>query len=476
MTRISDRTATQTEPTSPGGRTHNVVVIGGGVVGCAVLRSFALAGLEPLMLERGPDILSGASKANSALLHTGYDATPGSLELACVRDGYSEYLSVRERLGLPLLQTSAIMIAWDEDEASRLPELVERARRCGVTDVRAIGRDELYQREPNLARHAVQAVLVPGEHVIDPWSAPLAYALQAQANGATIRRNSEVTGGQFVDGIWHLETTLGPVRARVVVNCSGLFGDIVEAICRPSPFEIRPRKGQFVVFDKPAFQLVSATILAVPNKRTKGVLLARTAFGNLLLGPTAEEQDDRENASVNSDVLSSLVTRGRKILPALESQTITATFAGLRPATQHSDYQIEALPERQWISVSGIRSTGLTGSLGIARHVRSLYEEHFSSIEDLPDPAWIRVPNLCEADPRPYQGADCGEIVCHCEWVTCSEIKKALTGPLPAGDIGGLRRRTRCMMGRCQGFYCSARVAEIAAGLFEPGLTTRIAS
>lgn len=453
---------------------REVVVIGGGVVGCAVLRAFALAGLAPLLLERGPDLLSGASKANSALLHSGYDAAPGSLELACVKAGYAEYLEIRERLGLPLLKTSAIMVAWDEDAAARIPAVVERAHRCGVTDLRPMGRDELYRREPNLARHAVAAVLVPSEHVIDPWSAPLAYALQALANGAEIRRSCAVTGGRFEGGIWQLDTEKGPLRARIVVNCAGLHGDLIEAICRESPFTIRPRKGQFVVFDKPAARLLTATILAVPNERTKGVLLARTAFGNLLLGPTAEDQDDRECAAVDSQVLAELLVRGKRILPGLASQIVTATFAGLRPASQHSDYQIEALPERQWITVGGIRSTGLTGSLGIARHVLGLYGEYFGALVETRDPVWIRVPNICEAEPRPYQSSGSGEIVCHCEWVTRGEIERALAEPLPAGNLGGLQRRTRCMLGRCNGFYCSSRIVELTAGRFDPPLAAEI--
>jgi glycerol-3-phosphate dehydrogenase len=143
---------------------------------------------------------------------------------------------------------------------------------------------------------------------------------------------------------------------------------------------------------------------------------------------------------------------------------VTATYAGLRPATQFKDYQIEALPDRAWISVAGIRSTGLTGSLGIARHVAGLFSQHFGRLADAPAPLWPAVPNLAEHRPRPHQQPGYGEIVCHCELVTRKEIEAALAGPLPAGDLGGLKRRTRCLMGRCQGFYCSARVAELAAG------------
>jgi len=440
---------------------RDLVIVGAGVVGCALFRRFALGGLKPLLLERGPDILGGASKGNSAMLHTGYDGMPGSLELACVRAGYREYLEIRERFNLPLLETGGLLVAWNAAEATKLPAIAAQARENGVEDVRLLDRAELRRREPNLGPAAEAAVLIPGEHIIDPWSPSLAYVLQGIAHGGEVRRNAAVVGGGFDGRLWRLETAAGPVFARVVINAAGLFGDRVEAIARPAPFAIRPRKGQFVVFDKPAHRLVTASILPVPTERTKGVMIARTAFGNLIVGPTAEDQDDREDASVTEPVLRALVARGREMLPALAHVDVTATYAGLRPATEFKDYQIAALPGRNWIAVAGIRSTGLTGALGIAQHVAGLYAEHFGRLSEV-EPIWRPVPNLAEHAPRACARPGYGEIVCHCELATRAEIEAALEGPLPAGDLGGLKRRTRAMMGRCQGFYCSAHVAAIA--------------
>jgi glycerol-3-phosphate dehydrogenase len=272
-----------------------------------------------------------------------------------------------------------------------------------------------------------------------------------------------------------LTTSSGPIEARVVVNAAGNYGDLVEAIARASPFHIKPRKGQFVVFDKPAAKLTGASILPVPTERTKGVMVVRTAFGNLIVGPTAEDQEDRAEAAADEGQLRSLIDKAIGMVPALAGETVTATYAGLRPATEFKDYQIEALPDRAWITVAGIRSTGLTGSLGIARHVAGLYSQHFGRLVDNPSPVWTPVPNLAEHRPRPHQRPGYGEIVCHCELVTRSEIESALAGPLPAGDLGGLKRRTRCMMGRCQGFYCSARIAELAGGRL-PAVATQSAA
>jgi glycerol-3-phosphate dehydrogenase len=443
----------------------DVGIIGGGVVGLALLRRFSLAGLKCVLLERGVDILSGASKGNSALLHTGFDAPPKSLELKCMQAGYAEYLKIREKLNLPLVESAGLVVAWNEAELAALPEIAAKAHKNGVTDVRVISQTELRLKEPRLARSALGAVFVPGEHIIDAWSAPLAYAHQALAHGAVILRNAEVTGGRFADGDWQLATRQGTITARVVINAAGTFGDLVEAIARPSPFKISPRKGQFVVFDKPAYKLVRAIILPVPTPRTKGVVLFRTAFGNLAIGPTAEDQEERETATCDEATLRHLKSRAIEMLPAIEGIGVNAIYAGLRPATEHKDYVIEAIADRNWITVGGIRSTGLTSSLGIANHVRELYARNFGKLpKKQPEPIFTPVPNLTEDRIRPYLKG--GEIVCHCELVTRGEIDAALEGPLPAGDLAGLKRRTRAMMGRCQGFYCAAHVAAITKGHF----------
>jgi glycerol-3-phosphate dehydrogenase len=442
----------------------DLAVIGGGVVGCALFRRFCLSGLKAVLLERGADILSGASKGNSAMLHTGFDAPSGSLEQACVQAGYAEYVAIHEAFNLPLLETGGLMVAWTDEDLARLPAVVAQAHRNGVADVHQIDAAEVRKREPSLAPDALGGVFVPREHIIDPWSAPLAYVLQGIALGGAVRRGCDVTGGEFSAGEWRLATSQGPLTTRVVVNAAGLQGDIVEAIARPSPFAIRPRKGQFVVFDKPAVKLVTSSIMPVPSERTKGVMMARTIFGNLLVGPTAEEQEDRDHATLDRAQLEALIVRGTRILPALAGIGVNAAYAGLRPATQFKDYVIEAIPGANWITTAGIRSTGLTGALGVAAHAAELYTRYFGTLVGGARKVQVTVPNLAEHRPRPCSEPGNGEMVCHCELVTRREIEGALTGPLPATDLGGLKRRTRAMMGRCQGFYCSARVAALAKG------------
>jgi len=461
-----------TDSATRGTPPFDVAVIGGGVVGCAMARRFTLEGARVVLVERGTDILSGASKGNSAILHTGFDAPPGSVELACMQEGYREYLEIHRRMNLPLLETGALVVAWSEEDLARLDAIVSQAHANGVTDVMRIDGRELQAREPALARSALAAVRVPGEHLIDPWSAPLGYLRQAVLHGAQVRLGTEILAGDFDGEFWTLRAASGELKARTVINCAGLFGDTLEErLLGEAAFRIQPRKGQFVVYDKAAAKLIGHIILPVPNERTKGIVFTRTIFGNLLVGPTAEEQDDRVHAGVESQTLQYLMDAAQARIPGLTGMPVTATYAGLRPASDKKEYRIRDLPERHWITVGGIRSTGLTAALGIARHIHRLYADRQSHAA-LSNLQWPQLPSLAEHLPRDWQQPGYGEIVCHCEMVTEREIRQALDAPLPPGDFGGLKRRTRACMGRCQGFYCGARVAELSAGRLAIPLAT----
>ena len=446
----------------------DIAVVGAGVVGCAIARRFTLEGARVVVIEKAQDILEGASKANSAIMHTGFDAPHDSLELSCVREGYREYAAIHHQLGLPLDKTGAHVVAWSRDECDRLDDILAQAHRNGITDARLVGATELHHREPNLGSQALAAVVVPGECIIDPWTAPYAYLNQALENNASVFLDCEVIAGEFGGGIWNLETTRGVLKSRVVVNCAGLFGDILdELLLGKTKFAIKPRKGQFVVFDKAASKLAGSIILPVPTPHTKGVVICPTVFGNLLVGPTAEDQDSRTDASTDEATLRALIEIAHNRFPALADMPITAAYAGLRPATEHKEYQIEAEPDRNWISVGGIRSTGLSAALGIARHVFRLYENLGEKHCPIDNPIFPRTAMLAESGIRAWRRKGHGEIVCHCELVTELEIRQALSGSLPARSLSGLKRKTRVTMGRCQGFYCSARLAELTGGHFD---------
>lgn len=443
---------------------YDVAIIGGGVVGCAVARRFALAGARIVLIEKGADILSGASKANSAILHTGFDAPASSLELELVKAGRQEYLEICDSLNLSLLKTGALVCAWSDLEAAKLAAIEAQGRANGIDGLRLLDGADARGTMPGLAGHLVAALEVEGEHVIDPWSAPLAYLSQAVALGGRLLRNAELLKGTF-DGQWTLETSAGSVKAHSVVNAAGLYGDIVdERLGFAAEFRIRPRKGQFVVLDKAAFPYVPRIVLPVPTEITKGIVVCPTAFGNVIVGPTAEEQEDRVRATVETETLEALLQRAAEIVPALEHMPVTAVYAGLRPASEEKGYRVFTRPERRAITLGGIRSTGLSAALGLAQHALALhagFSERFEAPADIPP---VHVPNLSETRERDWQRPDHGEIVCHCELVTKREIEAALDSAVPPGDFGGLRRRTRAGMGRCQGFYCNARLAEMTRG------------
>ncbi len=276
----------------------------------------------------------------------------------------------------------------------------------------------------------------------------------------------EILGGDFSGGRWSLRTNDGVLEAAAIINCAGLFGDkIEEALLGETSFTIKPRKGQFVVFDKPAARLLRHIILPVPTERTKGIVVTPTIFGNVLVGPTADEQDSRVDAGTDHATLEMLKAKGEEMLPGLAQVNVNAIYAGIRPATEQKHYRVRHEPARNYIVLNGIRSTGLTAALGLALHAWELY----GGGAEQSAPAISGVPRLAECAPRDWQEDNHGEIICHCELVTRREIEAALQGPLPAGDFGGLRRRTRAGMGRCQGFYCNASLAALSTGkLQEP--------
>jgi glycerol-3-phosphate dehydrogenase len=447
----------------------DVAVIGAGVGGAAVARALSAFELRTVLLEAGPDVGTGTSKANTAILHTGFDAAPGSMEARLVARGYTLMGRYAEEVGIPVERTGACLVAWNDEELAQLPGIEEKARANGREDLRRLGAEELYRLEPHLGPGARGGLLVPGESVLCPFTATLALATEAVVNGVDLRLNRRVTS-VGTDGSCHLlHCGSEPVAARWVVNAAGLQADTVEELLGFSRFRVRPRRGELIVFDKMARRLVRHVLLPVPTKRSKGVLVAPTVFGNLLLGPTADDVPDKDDRSTTRAGLDFLRAKAAQILPPLLGEEVTATYAGLRAATESSDYQLHLDRDRRYLCLGGIRSTGLSASLGIAEHALELLS---GSLAPVPKPArkTIRMPPVGESMVRPHEDAplvardpDYGRIVCHCERVSLGEIRDALRATIPARSLDGLRRRTRALQGRCQGFFCLARLVSLLA-------------
>ena len=446
----------------------DVAIVGAGVVGCAIARELSRFDLRVTLLEAAPDVGAGTSKANTALLHTGFDAKPGTLEARLVARGYELLGDYAERVGIPVERTGAVLVAWSEDQVAEFPGIVERARANGHTDLRELGAEELYRREPHLGPGAHGALEVLGEGIVCPFTTPLAYATEALLAGCDLRRSTPVSAvSRLEGGGFRIETPAGALSARYLVNAAGLRSDELDRTLGHDGFTITPRRGELIVFDKLARPLVRQIVLAVPTKVTKGVLIAPTVFGNVMLGPTADDVRGKDDTASTREGLDHLTAEGARIMPELLRHDVTAVYAGLRAATEHVDYQLTIHAPEGYVCVGGIRSTGLSASMGIAEHVRGELGAAGLPLEPKPgEPPRFRMPNIGEREERPYQRADLierdpdyGRIVCFCERVTRGEIRDALGGPLPAVDVDGLRRRTRAHMGRCQGFFCGAELA-----------------
>ncbi|HJS18066.1 MAG TPA: FAD-dependent oxidoreductase, partial [Anaerolineales bacterium] len=292
---------------------------------------------------------------------------------------------------------------------------------------------------------------------------PLACATQAVVNGVTLKMNFAVKSIQQLDENSIISDGREEVQARWVINAAGLFSDEINNHFGHENFKVTPRRGELIVYDKLARPLVNHVLLPVPTATTKGVLVSPTVYGNVLLGPTAEDLPDKTATNTSANGLQSLLDKGKKILPKLLDEEVTATYAGLRAATEHSDFQIALHAEQKYICVGGIRSTGISASLGIAEYVVDLLKEGGVVLNRKSEFKTIKMPNIGEAFKRPYQSAELiaenpqyGKMICHCERVSLGELNDAIHSDIPATTLDALRRRTRAMQGRCQGFNCQA--------------------
>ncbi|AQA02843.1 FAD/NAD(P)-binding oxidoreductase [Mycobacterium sp. MS1601] len=445
---------------------YDVAVIGAGIVGSAIARELSGHHVSVALLEARDDVGDGTSKANTAILHTGFDAKPGTLESEMVRRGYQLLSKYAVNTGIPVEHTGAILVAWDQEQLDALPALLHKAEENGYHQCVLVGSEEVYQQVPHLGPGALGGLTVPDESIICTWTVNLALATDAVNRGATLLTGRRVESIDSSAEFTTVHTVKGPVQARWVVNAAGLGADKIDALFGYSRFTVTPRRGELIVYDKLARPLVDKIVLPVPTSRGKGVLVSPTIYGNVMLGPTSEDLQDRTATGTSEAGFEFLLEKGRTLMPRLLDEEVTATYAGLRAAIDHSDYLIEADPAQRYLLVGGIRSTGLTSGMAVAEYVHDQLSSAGMELvpsDDLPAPPVM--PNLGEAFPRPYQRPEMiaedpayGRIVCFCERVTEGEIRDACHSVIPPAALDGLRRRTRVMNGRCQAFFCGAEV------------------
>ena len=454
--------------------TYDIAVIGAGVVGSAIARELSRYQLKVALVEANPDVGMGTSKASTAIWHTGFDAKPGSLEARLMRRSYALMDKFMPEANIPHERLGAILIAWNQEQFDSLPSLLKKAHENGVMDVEIISAEEIYRREPHINKGALGGLLVPGEGILCTFTVPLACAYQAVLNGVELFLNfqvKEIRPETIENGPWSVVNGLSSpsetVQARYIVNAAGLFSDEINAHFGHTQFKVTPRRGQLIVYDKLARPLVNHVLLPVPTSITKGVLISPTVYGNVLLGPTAEDLDDKTATQTTAEGLKFLLDRGRDIFPQLLDEEVTAMYSGLRAATEHGDYQIEMHAAQRYLCVGGIRSTGVSAALGIAEYAVELLREAGVDLKLKNDFKPVKMPYIGQAGMRPYQDAEMiaddpayGEMVCHCERVSRGELRDALNAPIPAPNLDGLRRRTRASQGRCQGFNCHAALVK----------------
>lgn len=461
------------------GRPYDVAVIGAGVVGAAVAWRLSHERLRVLWLEAEHDVAEGASKANSAIACSGFDTPPGTLETSLVRSSSTGWERLCAQLDVPFRRIGALVLGLGEEDDPLLEQAAERAKANGVA-AELIDGQEARRLLAGAAPRARRALHVPDEGIIDPLRLTLGFAEAAVRGGVELRLSSPVIGMRATsDGaISHLTTPTGAFAVRSVVNAAGLQAGEVATAAGDEPFRMWPRKGQFLVVDRELGRTVTKILAPVPSPGTRGVLAVPTTNGSLLLGPTAVDGEDPGDKSTDQATLEDVFARARRLLPDLRAEHVIKSFSGLRPATDHVYRVQRSARVVNLVHAAGIRSTGVSSSPAVAELVRDLLAEigvkraPRAPAHDLPRRPRIAelsssaAVTLCAQDPA-YR-----VLVCACEHVSAAEIRNALTGPIPARTIDGVRKRTRATGGRCQGAYCAAGVGFMlsVAHDLEPGL------
>ena len=448
----------------------DVLIIGAGAQGCSIARELSRYQVRVMVVDKNEDVGGDASKSNSAIIHTGYDASPGTLESELVVASNPMYDRITAELDVPFLRVGAILPAVDDEQLARLPELWEKACQNKVYDVKYLSREQLLEMEPALNPEVRGGLYIPRESIIDPFLLVVGLAENAKKNGTEFLLSTRVTGIRIENGrITGAETTAGKIRCSYIVNAAGLYCDEIAAMAGKGEYTVLPRKGQFFILDKKTSVQVSHIVLPIPTKTTKGKLMCPTIDGNMLIGPTAEDLPDKEDKATTAEGLQSIETDVRRLVPGVRLSDSITQFAGLRPNRKPEGLRVDTYDDLYgYVNLSGVRSTGLTNSAAMGVYVvRTLFKMGLRAEPKTDfDPIRKGIPcvremsdeerdALIRKDPR------FGHVVCRCETVTEGEIIAAIHSPIPARSMDAVKRRLRAGMGRCQGGFCGPKIIEI---------------
>lgn len=449
---------------------YDVVIIGAGVTGCAIARELSKYELSIAVLEKEEEPAFGVSKSNSGIIHPGTQNSPDSLKgKLCVR-GNILTRKISRDLGVEVKEVGELIVAFGEDEIKELKRIKTDAEKLGVPGLRIVGKAWLKKREPNLSDQVVAALYSPTACIISPYRWAYALVENAVRNGAKLYLETEVTGieKEKSSGEFAISSSSGILKARYVINAAGLFADKVSAMAGIDSFKITPRKGEEFLLDKKREYITRHLIFPLPSEKSKGVLVIKTSDGNPMIGPTAEDTDDKKDLTTTSEGLEKVVVSVRKMVPAIDPADIIAYFAGLRPVAG-KDFIIrheEKVPG--FVNVAGIQSPGLTASPAIAEMVRDILRANRLALKKKKSfhSKRKKTKHLFDMAIRNIKKAvredrDYGDIVCRCETVSKKEIVDAIARG--ARTLDGIKFRTRAQAGRCHGSFCTARILRILA-------------
>lgn len=449
---------------------YDVLIIGAGVSGCACARELSRYDARILVIDKEDDVCCGTSKANSAIVHAGYDAAPGSLMAKLNVEGNALMGQLAEDLDIPFRRNGSLVVCFSEEDRPGLTKLLEQGRANGVPDLKILERGELHALEPNLSDDIVAALYAPTAGIICPFALTIALAENAAANGAEFRFNTAATDIRRVDGHFVVDTDQGPIETRAVLNAAGVYADKFHNLFGEKKLHITPRRGDYCLLDRVVGLPVERTVFPLPSKFGKGILVAPTVHGNTILGPTAIDLDDPEATATTAAGLEALLAQATRSVKNLPLKQIITSFAGLRAHEDGHEFVIGELSEAPgFFDCAGIESPGLTSSPAIGKRVAeemsaklNLHKkEHFiATRKGVLDPKAL---SLEEYAALVKEQPAYGSVVCRCETVTEGEILDAIRRPLGARSVDGVKRRTRATMGRCQGGFCSSRIMAILA-------------
>ncbi len=449
---------------------YDVIIIGGGASGTATARELSKYKGTFCLLEKEEDLCCGTSKANSGIVHAGYDAPEGSLMAKLNVLGNEKMEKLSRELDFPFKRTGSLVLCFSPEDLPSLKLLYDRGIANGVKNLLILCREEVLKMEPNVSDEVFAALYAPTAGIVCPFEMNLAFGENAYENGVEFHFNTEVIRLEKIEKGYRIFTNKGEFETKCIVNAAGVYADDIHNMVSKRKIHITPRKGEYCLLDKSAGAHVSRTVFALPGKEGKGVLVTPTVHGNLLIGPTATDIEEKEGTNTTGNGLAQVINKAGKNVKNLPLRQIITSFAGLRAHEDHHEFIIEEVEDAPgFIDCAGIESPGLTSAPAIGERVAEILREKLgleekenfiSKRKGILRPASL---SFEERNALIKENPAYGNIICRCEMVTEGEIREAIRRPLGAKSLDGVKRRTRAGMGRCQSGFCSSKVMEILA-------------